>query len=496
MCLNMTDSGVIDGCGADFSAMEQNSWSAHTVPRIAAELKLDNKTAAAWAAGHRQMMRDTTTALGDGLLIAKDFAELGDHANAVLQEGCSATNNTIVMLRGLAAKAKALGRRLVYQCHISAPDETGNVPAFLIGAGVDHYLTTGGWTGVANGARGHWYSPLFERPLGHPLGDAIYHGDTDTWTRAFESGTHVSFNARTRKGEISWSGGPAPKPTPLKPCDASITVPGYHCYQHRCASDTPGFRDGDCGSDLCWPSAPDPRVCGVLPTGTPGETRAAAAARCSAHPNCTTFAVLGDGSSRDVKYFTVGVGGLLPDRSSADWTAYVAVTDAQGDETFGEGSAVSDAQKDTNALQCVRDIECSLNGCIVNGKCACRAGWTGSDCGVLKLGPVTDNQIGSGRVYPSIHANTSSWGGGVIFRGGKYHLYVSEMSGHCGLATWRTNSFIRHAESDTPDGIYTPRETVLEAWGHNAMPWVTPEGYISVYVYMAFTLICMPTTRA
>ena len=50
MCLNMTDSGVIDGCGADFSAMEQNSWAAHTVPRIAAELGLDNKTAAAWAA--------------------------------------------------------------------------------------------------------------------------------------------------------------------------------------------------------------------------------------------------------------------------------------------------------------------------------------------------------------------------------------------------------------------------------------------------------------
>ena len=29
-------------------------------------------------------------------------------------------------------------------------------------------------------------------------------------------------------------------------------------------------------------------------------------------------------------------------------------------------------------------------------------------------------------------------------------------------------------------GIYTPRETVLGIWGHNAMPWVTPEGYISV----------------
>ena len=479
MCLNLTDSGVIDGCGADFSAMEQNSWSAHTVPRIAAELNLDNKTATAWAAGHRQMMRDTTTALGDGLLIAKDYAELGDHANAVLQEGCSASNGTIVMLRGLAAKAKALGKRLVYQCHISAPDETGNVPAFLIGAGDDHYLTTGGWH---SGVQGHWYSPLFERPLGHPLGDAVYNNDTHTWTRAFRSGTHVSFNARTGKGEISWSDTPTPKPTPLESCNAALSIDGYRCYKHRCASDTPGFRDGDCGSDLCWPAKPDPRVCAGLPSGTPSEIRDAAAARCSAHPNCTTFAVRGDGSARDVKYFSVGVGGLLGGGSSDDWMAYVAIKDAEGDDLLGEGSATSiyDVKVDVDALECDRDMQCSLNGCSVKGACVCRPGWTGSDCGVLKLGPIAANPTGSGRIYPSAHDNTSSWGGGVIFRDGKYHLYVSEMSGHCGLATWRTNSFIRHAESDTPDGVYTPRETILDMWGHNAMPWVTPEGYISV----------------
>ena len=69
----------------------------------------------------------------------------------------------------------------------------------------------------------------------------------------------------------------------------------------------------------------------------------------------------------------------------------------------------------------------------------------------------------------------------MVFRDGSYHLYVSEMAGHCGLATWGTNSFIRHAVSETVDGILAPRETVLPAWGHNAMPWVTPDGDIAVW---------------
>ena len=43
-------------------------------------------------AGKRQMMVDTTAALGNGLLVGKDAAELGDHVNAVLHERCSAGN--------------------------------------------------------------------------------------------------------------------------------------------------------------------------------------------------------------------------------------------------------------------------------------------------------------------------------------------------------------------------------------------------------------------
>jgi hypothetical protein len=119
-----------------------------------------------------------------------------------LQEGCAAANSTIVMLQGLAARARALGKRLVYQCHTDAPVETGNLPAFLIGAGVDHYLTIGGWVDDAPSA--HW-SPIFDRPLGQPLGDGVYDAPTAMWSREFQSGTKVTFNAQMSIGAIAWA---------------------------------------------------------------------------------------------------------------------------------------------------------------------------------------------------------------------------------------------------------------------------------------------------
>jgi hypothetical protein len=104
MCLNMTSSGVVDGCGADFSAMGTNQWKDHTPAKIAASLGLDNATAKAWAAGHRQMMRDTQAALGAGLLVGKDGAELGDHVNAVLQEGACYRCGGVSVAQSLAQR--------------------------------------------------------------------------------------------------------------------------------------------------------------------------------------------------------------------------------------------------------------------------------------------------------------------------------------------------------------------------------------------------------
>ena len=210
MCLNMTATGVIDGCGADFSAMNTNTWSDHTPAKIAVDLGLDLAAATAWAAGHIQMMNDTQAALGDGLLVGKDGAELGDHLNAVIDEsGCYKRNHTVNNMRALTKRREAnlpASKPWVYQCHTSEAADDDTLAAFLAGAGDGHYLAIGGWH---NGAVGHW-SDDFARPLGPPLADAIYNGTS--WHREFASGTKVIFTPHTSpagkdmggKGEVIW----------------------------------------------------------------------------------------------------------------------------------------------------------------------------------------------------------------------------------------------------------------------------------------------------
>ena len=198
-CLAIANAGL-DGCGADFSAGDHNAMARNSVEDTMAFMGVDNATAVAWRAGRRRMMIDTTAALGDGLLIGKDAAELGDHVNAVLHEGCGANNGTITLLRSITAKSRATGKRLLYQCHTTGGMGNTTVAAFLIGAGVDHYIASGGWhAGDARTPSGdqpldYWH-PILDQPLGEPTADAAYDSATKVWTRTFASGTKVSFDA-------------------------------------------------------------------------------------------------------------------------------------------------------------------------------------------------------------------------------------------------------------------------------------------------------------
>lgn len=68
----------------------------------------------------------------DGLLLGKDSYEVGDYVNGALCEHCPAANATITMLQNLTATSKALGKRLLYECHGSG--SINEVAAFLCGA--------------------------------------------------------------------------------------------------------------------------------------------------------------------------------------------------------------------------------------------------------------------------------------------------------------------------------------------------------------------------
>ena len=70
MCLNMTATGVIDGCGADAS-WQVDPANNTTTPAVAA----------AWDVGHRQMMNETATALApNGILLGKMVRHLSNAA--------------------------------------------------------------------------------------------------------------------------------------------------------------------------------------------------------------------------------------------------------------------------------------------------------------------------------------------------------------------------------------------------------------------------------
>ena len=115
---------------------------------------------------------------------------------------------------------------------------------------------------------------------------------------------------------------------------------------------------------------------------------------------------------------------------------------------------------------CNFEVDCSLNGMCVSGICVCHSGWSGAVCSQLALLPApTTAAYGGG-----LGGNVSSWGGGVALdpASGKYVMYVSEMSRHCGLGTWGQNSRCVAALSDTPIGPYQKYRTLQSAWCHGA----------------------------
>jgi len=110
---------------------------------------------------------------------------------------------------------------------------------------------------------------------------------------------------------------------------------------------------------------------------------------------------------------------------------------------------------------CSTDYDCQLNGVCTGGTCHCDPQWNGPNCELLNLVPVPS----SFKTGYQEH-NTSSWGGSVVKIGDVYHMYVSRMSGFCGLNCWEGNSEIAHAVSNTPLGPFTFSEIVLPQFAH------------------------------
>ena len=91
---------------------------------------------------------------------------------------------------------------------------------------------------------------------------------------------------------------------------------------------------------------------------------------------------------------------------------------------------------------------CNFNGKFQSNKCVCDAAWEGDACDILSL-QATDANLGyHGQVKRS---NLTSWGGSVIQDdSGVSHMYASEITNHCGMNVWLSNSQVIHATSKDP----------------------------------------------
>ena len=134
------------------------------------------------------------------------------------------------------------------------------------------------------------------------------------------------------------------------------------------------------------------------------------------------------------------------------------------------------------ARACTSAADCSLGGECVAGVCHCYATWKGQNCSELNLLPATAT-VGK---YPAAWARPgvqSSWGGRPLFDNdtGTWHLYAADMTGGCGLKSWRSNSAIAHAVASNPAGPYQYVDQTLTPWAHNPAAHRAPDGASLIY---------------
>jgi hypothetical protein len=183
---------------------------------------------------------------------------------------------------------------------------------------------------------------------------------------------------------------------------------------------------------------------------------------------CTAFTYYAEGHYRaDL------VGSCYGDNASGYWRPFysdLGAPDQWGNVTSGQNAP------SRFRTPCLGAADCSFNGKCSKGFCACYPQWMGRHCGQLNLVP-TARDAGLQTREPSTGERASSWGGSVV-RGddGVYHMYAAEMTHHCGIVVWLSNSQIRHAVSTRPDGPFVARDVAEGVWGHEPTAARAPSG--------------------
>jgi hypothetical protein len=123
-------------------------------------------------------------------------------------------------------------------------------------------------------------------------------------------------------------------------------------------------------------------------------------------------------------------------------------------------------------------LSCSLNGRCSRGGCLCNPGWEGPACDRLALEPTDRTTPAAAYGGDSQLPNISSWGGNAIRDDqGLWHIFVSEFTSGCGLASWLNTSLVTHATAASPTGPFKHSGTALDVFSHNVMPLRAPAAF-------------------
>ena len=205
-CVNATLSGAVDGCYMDRAT------------GVSPVVNLSTAQAQEYEAGHITMLSDLQVTLGDGPVVGNGaYGPPHDQAAiafAMLEEfspiRVGGKGNLTDLFTGVRN-----GRGL--QVHTMTAPTENIIAAFLIGAGPRCYFGFGSWSTVYDDLSHRW-SPLFDLPLGPPLGDAVLDEASGTYRRQFTHGVNVSFDITTGQGKVAgWTFPPPPPPPPLPP---------------------------------------------------------------------------------------------------------------------------------------------------------------------------------------------------------------------------------------------------------------------------------------
>ena len=220
VCLNVTATGVADGCFADYASMGGVDPAAPGQPPstgvsgVMRSWNVSKATAVAWVNGHQRALDLLTEALQksvDGILIANGGAN--KHTNAFMMETFMPSSGDIRTIQSAVNKGLVNQVHCNYYAQERNPDVRDCLAAFLIGTGPGAFFSGPfGWQIRQQDAdplglhdvRQRWL-PEFDHPLGEPTTNGTL-GSDNVWRRSFRS-ARVTFNATVCKGRVDWSDG-------------------------------------------------------------------------------------------------------------------------------------------------------------------------------------------------------------------------------------------------------------------------------------------------